>query len=197
MKRLGVFGGTFNPIHTGHLIIAQDIRERFELEKLVFIPASTPPHKDNHFIISPQHRFRMISLAIESNPHFEVSEVEISRGGRSYTVDTLATLRGLHPELARLIFIMGLDQALEIQTWKDADRLFSLAEILVVSRPGFDISALSLDIRKKVQFLVGRSIDISSTEIRTRVRAGESIAYLVPKEVERYIYEKGLYSARP
>lgn len=194
MKRLGIFGGTFDPIHTGHLIIAEDVWERFSLQKLIFVPARTPPHKDDPTIASPHHRCSMISLAIKGNTHFEVSDVEIRRPGRSYTVDTLEAFRNIYPEPTELLFIMGLDQALEVQTWKDPERLFSLAEILVVPRPGYSATGLKEEIRGEVKLLEGRSIDISSTEIRRRVGAGQSIRYLAPKEVEAYIHDNRLYS---
>lgn len=194
MKRLGIFGGTFDPIHAGHLIIAEDVREKFSLEKLIFVPAGAPPHKDDTSIISARRRHSMISLAIDSNPYFEVSDAEMDRPGRSYTVDTLQTFRTVYPEPVKLLFIMGLDQALEIPTWKEPERLFSLADILVVSRPGYDLGKLGEGLRGRVQLLQGRSIEISSTEIRRKVRAGESIRYLVPAEVEAYIYDNGLYS---
>ena len=193
MRRAGIFGGTFNPIHTGHLIIAEEIREKLRLERLVFVPARSPPHKKDPTIVSPHHRYQMISLAINSNSHFEVSDVEMNRHGRSYTVDTLEAFRSIYPKETELLFIMGLDQALEIPTWKDPDRLFSLAEIAVVSRPGYSADGFREEIRKRVHWFQGRSIDISSTQIREKVRRGESIKYLVPKPVENYIYKNGLY----
>lgn len=196
MKRAGIFGGTFNPIHTGHLIIAEELREKLNLERLVFVPARSPPHKEDPAMVSPHHRYQMISLAINSNSHFEASDVEMNRHGRSYTVDTLETFRSIYPEETKLFFIMGLDQALEIPTWKDPDKLFSLAEIVVVSRPGYSVDGLREDIEKRVHWLKCRSIDISSTEIREKVRRGESIRYLVPKSVEDYIYSNGLYRSR-
>ena len=196
MRRLGIFGGTFNPVHIAHLIIAQDVWERFELEKLVFVPAAAPPHKHDPSIVSPLHRCSMLSLAIEANPAFEVSDVEIRRGGRSYTVDTLATFRKIYPRPIELLFIMGLDQALEIQTWKEPETLFALADIVVVSRPSYELAGLKEEIKEKVRLHQGRLVDISSTEIRRRVEAGQPIKYLVPGAVESYIHDHGLYLPR-
>ena len=217
-QRLGILGGTFNPIHLGHLAAAEEVRDRLKLEKVIFIPSFLPPHKIDEDIPSAVQRQEMIRLAIRGNAHFTVSDMEIRRGGRSYTVDTIEALQQTHPG-AELYFLTGLDSFLEIRTWKDWDRLLTLCSFVVLSREGYrfrDIARLgmvnvpeqelsALDAREKDQVVItGESrpvyleripfYDISSTDIRTRVREGQSIKYRLPEAVEHYIIENKLYA---
>jgi nicotinate-nucleotide adenylyltransferase len=217
-QRLGILGGTFNPIHNGHLAAAEEVRDRMQLEKVIFIPSFLPPHKNEEDMPSAVQRQEMVRLAIKGNKHFTVSDIEIRRGGRSYTIDTIEKLRQGHIG-ADLYFITGLDSFLEISTWKEWERLLTLCTFVVLSREGYrfrDISKLeflnvpendlaALDGRYKVQMVIRTGnmrihleripfYDISSTDIRTRVRGGRSIKYHLPEAVEHYIIENKLYA---
>ena len=217
-QRLGILGGTFNPIHLGHLAAAEEVRDRLKLEKVIFIPSFLPPHKIDEEIPSAVQRQEMVRLAIKGNAQFTVSDMEIRRGGRSYTIDTMEALQQSHPG-AELYFLTGLDSFLEIRTWKDWDRLLTLCSFVVLSREGYrfrDIAQLgfldvpeqelsALDAREKDQVVItGESrpvylervpfYDISSTDIRMRVREGRSIKYHLPEAVEHYIIENKLYA---
>ncbi|NLX63633.1 MAG: nicotinate-nucleotide adenylyltransferase [Clostridiaceae bacterium] len=196
---LGIMGGTFNPIHYGHLLMCEGIREEFNLEKIIFIPAKTPPHKDNTKIIEAQDRLRMVELAIGDNPFFEASEIEMKREGASYTVDTLRLIKEQENN-KEISLIIGADSLVQFETWKDYREIFKLAVIIVASRPDTKEDILSSYINKfrkeygaNIQKYSGKAMDYSSTEIRKRVGMGLSIKYMVPPEVERYIYENGLY----
>jgi nicotinate-nucleotide adenylyltransferase len=217
-QRLGILGGTFNPVHNGHLAAAEEVRDRMKLEKVIFIPSFLPPHKNEEDMPSALQRQEMIRLAIKGNIHFTVSDIEIRRGGRSYTIDTVEALRQAHMG-ADLYFITGLDSFLEIGTWKEWERLLTLCTFVVLSRDGYrfrDISKLeflnapekdlaALDGREKEQTVIRTGnmrihleripfYDISSTDIRTRVRGGRSIKYHLPEAVEHYIIENKLYA---
>lgn len=217
-QRLGILGGTFNPIHFGHLAVAEEVRDRLKLEKVIFIPSFLPPHKIDEDISSAVQRQEMVRLALKGNLHATVSDVEIKRGGRSYTVDTIEALQHAHPG-SELYFLTGLDSFLEIGTWKDWERLLTLCSFVVLSREGYrfsDIAQLgflgvpkgeleALDAHEKDQVVVTGErrpvylervpfFDISSTDIRTRVREGRSIKYHLPEAVEHYIIENKLYA---
>ena len=217
-QRLGILGGTFNPIHFGHLAAAEEVRERLKLEKVIFIPSFLPPHKIDEDIPSAVQRQEMIRLALKGNLYAAISDMEIRRGGRSYTVDTIGALQQSHPG-TELYFLTGLDSFLEIRTWKDWDRLLTLCSFVVISRDGYrfrDIAQLgildvpeqeltALDAREKDQVVITAAnmrvylervpfYDISSTDIRTRVREGRSIKYHLPEAVEHYIIENKLYA---
>jgi nicotinate-nucleotide adenylyltransferase len=217
-QRLGILGGTFNPVHYGHLAAADEVRGRLKLDRVLFIPSAIPPHKPKEEVPSAVHRMEMVSLAISGNPCFELSDIEIRRGGRSYTIDTIAALRRYHPE-AELFFITGLDSFLEIQTWNHWDKLMALCEFVVLSRPGYRFADLSridfmrpaagelagLDGGERIQSIVRSGAvtvflemiplyDISSTDIRRRVKEGRSIKYLLPEAVETYIINHKLYA---
>lgn len=192
MRGLGLFGGTFNPIHSGHLIVAEDARELLCLEKIIFIPSYIPPHKKQ--ITSSKHRYRMAELAIKNNPNFEISDIELKRKGRSYTVDTLREFKKRYTDF-ELYFLMGVDQLLEIETWKTPDEVFRLCKVVVLSRPGYEIKN-SRTTRMGGYDLMPIEVtlvDISSTEIKKRVADGRSFRYLVPQNVEEYIKKNRLY----
>lgn len=198
--KTGIFGGTFNPIHNGHLIIAESVREQFGLDKVLFIPSGQPPHKRDPEVAGPERRFEMVQLAIGSNPCFEASRMEIDRAGFTYTVNTLQELRAEYGSETDLYFIIGADIVPELVTWKDFMRVFELCEFIAVLRPGFDKEAFNREIGRIVEnygavihTVDARLIDISSTEIREKNSAGESIRYLVPDGVREYIDKEGLY----
>lgn len=210
-------GGTFNPVHYGHLAASEEVRERLKLDLVLFVPSFLPPHKPEEDIPSAAQRLEMVRLAIDGNPHFAVSDIEVKRGGRSYTIDTIDTLRSLYPG-SELFFITGLDSFLEIRTWNRWESLLTRCTFVVLSRPGYRFSdllkidfmknakqeLLSLD-REEVRqaqakpgpFTVYLQMishyDISSTDIRKRIREGRSIKYLLPERVEHYIINNKLY----
>jgi nicotinate-nucleotide adenylyltransferase len=196
--RVGVLGGTFDPIHIGHLVSAEEAWGELELERVVFIPAGLPPHKLDHVVSPVEHRLAMVELAIVSNPHFAVSRVDIDRFGPCYTVDTIELLRDEWGPGAEIYFIMGSDSLLDILTWRNPRRLIRLCRFAVVSRSGYQVDLNELDallpgIASRVQMLNAPELDISSTDIQRRVREGLSIKYQVPEAVEAYIYQHKLY----
>ena len=196
--RVGVFGGTFDPIHIGHLVAAEETRVQLSLERVVFVPAGLPPHKLANHISPVEHRLAMVQLAIASNPYFTVSRVDIDRFGPCYTVDTMELLRDEWGPDTELYFIMGSDSLADILTWHKPERLIRLCRLAVVKRPGYDVDIEELDrllpgIASRVRFINSPLIDVASCDIRRRVREGLSIKYQVPEVVEKYIYEHGLY----
>jgi len=214
VERIGLFGGTFNPIHWGHLRAAEEIQEDFQLKKVVFIPALIPPHKNGESILSSQHRLQMVQLAIHDNPGFTISDFEIRRSRTSYSIFTIEYFQRELGFKAALFFLMGIDSYLEISTWKDFNRLFSLSNFIVMARPGYpkeEISkALPVDVAEdfyynpqkkcyvhssdhKVFFREITLLDISSSEIRRRIKTCRSVRYLVPPGVDEYIKQHNLY----
>ena len=196
--RVGVFGGTFDPIHIGHLVAAEETRVQLSLERVVFVPAGLPPHKLANHISPVEHRLAMVQLAIASNPYFTVSRVDIDRFGPCYTVDTMELLRDEWGPGTELYFIMGSDSLADILTWHKPERLIRLCRLAVVKRPGYEVDIEELDrllpgIASRVRFINSPLIDVASCDIRRRVREGLSIKYQVPEVVEKYIYEHGLY----
>jgi len=193
--KLGVMGGTFNPIHHGHLVAAEIIRDEFSLDEVLFVPSGKPPHKDNDEIASPEHRWMMTLLATANNEYFSASAIEIERGGESYTRDTLLELKKIYGERTQMYFITGADAIAEISTWHRTEDLPRLAKFIAASRPGYKLDWEKIDPRfRKATYLVEvPALAISSTEIRRRIREGKTIKYLVPEVVERYIYKNKLY----
>jgi nicotinate-nucleotide adenylyltransferase len=203
-QRIGILGGTFNPVHLGHLVMAQDALEQFDLERVLFVPASTPPHKAATHVVSAEHRLAMLRLAIDPDPRFEICEDEIERSGVSYTIDTMRRLLD-HYRDAKLFFVIGSDTLRELHTWKDIHTLLDLCEFIIVGRPGFAVDALTakqlrLDepwpARLAKNVVAGHRVEISSTDIRVAAERGRSIRYLVPEAVERYIRDTRLYSTQ-
>lgn len=193
-KRIGISGGTFDPIHYGHLILAEQIREIMKLEKVIFIPSGNPPHKTKTKVTPAVHRFNMVKLATASNPNFEVSSIELEREGYSYTIDTLTQLKQIYGPDTSLYFMTGADVIPELVTWRNFDNIFPLCEFVAVLRPGFNRESLLKEIEyyKKnykaiIHIVDAPLIGISSTIIRERVREGKSIKYHVPESVEEYI----------
>ena len=213
IRRLGIVGGTFNPIHLGHLRSAEEVREAFDLQRVIFIVSAVPPHKTPEGIIDTRHRYTMVRRALKGNPTFDASDLEIDRKGKSYTVDTLSYFRRRLGAEADIFFVLGLDAFSEIGTWKDYDRLFELADFVVTDRPtstsmepGWSIPPEISELfspgpensfvhagGKRLFFYNITGLDISATRIRGLVREGRSIRYLVPEAVSRYIQQKGLY----
>jgi nicotinate-nucleotide adenylyltransferase len=198
--RIGISGGTFDPIHHGHMIIAEQIRESLELDKVIFIPSGLPPHKDDLKVTPAEHRFNMVHAAVQTNPFFEVSRIEVDREGYTYTIDTIKKLNGLFGDTVRLFFITGADVIPELLTWKNYEDLFKLCEFIAVLRPGFkkegfmkEIGYLRSVYSAKIHTVDAPLIGISSTIIREKVKEGKSIKYLVPESVEFYILKNRLY----
>ncbi len=189
--RIGILGGTFNPIHTGHLIVAQDALEAARLDRVIFIPSATPPHKRLEGNVSAAHRLRMVKLAIAGDKRFAADDLEIKRGGKSYSVDTLVELRRRYRR-AEFYFIIGADSLSELHRWKDARRLVKLCRFLAVARPGFAPNPARLP-GLRYRRLRAHPCAIASSDIRRRLARGQSIRYLVPDAVVRYIRTHKLY----
>lgn len=190
-------GGTFDPIHNGHLRIAELAREAFRLDQVVFVPNGRPAHKNNAGVSSAHARLAMTELAIASNPHFACSRLEIDRDGPSYALDTVRAFRRERPDLEALFWITGADTISQIPTWHKADRLAQECRFIAVTRPGFDaafvLTGESGSLPISVSLLAAPGLDISSTDLRRLVRAGRSIKYLVPEAVEEFVLREGLY----
>lgn len=200
MTAIGIMGGTFDPIHYGHLRAAEEVRQGFGLERVVFVPSGRPPHKPISEVTPPEHRYLMAQLATADHPHFEVSRMEIDRDGPSYTLDTLKALRQVYGEEKDIYFITGLDAVLETPTWKSFTELFELADFIAVTRPGYDLSALiSLKqvlgetLFKKIHPFPVTLLAIASSEIRRKLRERESVRYLIPDAVASYAEKERLY----
>ena len=197
--RVGILGGTFDPIHNGHLMTAEAVRDEYDMEKVLFIPAAQPPHKLGRKISSAEDRYMMTVLATCSNPYFEVSDIELRREGPSYTVDTVRALIRASGGDTDYYFIVGTDIIREIHTWERIEELLAICPFIAASRPGCRPDAErrrdllgDLGVRQ-IHLLNTPELEISSTDIRERVAEGRSIKYIVPPEVEHYIYKKGLY----
>ncbi len=189
-KRIGILGGTFNPVHAGHLIIAQAVVEKYHLDSVLFVPCYQTPHtyKNPRGLVSAQHRLRMLRLAIAGNPVFKVSDIEIKKGGKSYSIDTLRMLRDQYPKGTKFYFIIGADVLSELATWRAIKQLRRSCHFITVARAG------SKPYRQPRQYYLPQPlIGISSTTIRSRIKKARSIRYLVPLLVERYIIKHRLY----
>ena len=192
-------GGTFDPIHVGHLMTAEAVRDEFGLDKVLFIPAAVPPHKLDQQVTDARHRYLMTVLATTSNPHFDVSSIEMDRPGPSYTIDTIYELRRQYGENTDLFFITGADAIAEIPTWDRIEELLGLCQFIAATRPGFlpnvdNIKEYFGELGSaRIHRLETPELEISSTNIRDRLKRGFSIKYIVPPAVEDYIYKEGLY----
>ncbi|MEA4846432.1 MAG: nicotinate-nucleotide adenylyltransferase [Clostridiaceae bacterium] len=198
--RIGVMGGTFDPIHYGHLVAAEAARVGFGLNKVIFMPAGNPPHKQLQEISCPEHRYRMTALAISSNPGFEISRLEVDKAGITYTFDTVKNLKSIYGEKSAIYFITGADAVLELLTWHNIGELLTLCKFIAVTRPGYDYQELEQKIEEissnyggEIICLEAPLLDISSTDIRERIKNGKPVKYLLPEAVEEYIYKNGLY----
>ncbi|HWI55568.1 MAG TPA: nicotinate-nucleotide adenylyltransferase [Desulfobacteria bacterium] len=198
--RIGIMGGTFDPIHYGHLFIAECSRQKFDLNKVLFIPSGMPVHKKRPDIQPPEHRLEMTRLAIRDNPKFELSTIEIDRPGPTYTVDTLEVLHSINNHTQEYFFITGADAIMEILTWKDVDKVLELCHFIAVTRPGHSLDEINRVIQsfsetQRSRFHIYETVGIlvSSTEVRERVFLNEPIRYLVPDDVEKYISANRMY----
>lgn len=195
VKRLGIMGGTFDPIHYGHLVTAEAARTRFDLDQVVFVPSGRPPHKKDGATAAGD-RLIMTQMAIVTNPGFSLSDTEARREGYSYSVDTAREFLGTYGPEVELFFIAGADAILEIAGWKNASELVNLCTFIAATRPGFDLAGLSKlppAWQDRIRLFEIPALAISSTDIRRRVRQGDSIKYLLPEPVEHYILRRGLY----
>ena len=190
-RRIGIMGGTFDPIHHGHLVAASEVQARFALDEVVFVPTGRQPFKADRKVTRAEHRYLMTVVATASNPRFTVSRVDMDRPGTTYTIDTLRDLRAIFPD-ADLYFITGADAVSQILQWKDQEELFELARFVGVTRPGHDIDLSGLP-RERITLLEIPAMAISSTDCRARVSAGQPVWYLVPDGVVQYIAKYGLY----
>ena len=199
VARIGVLGGSFDPVHFGHLVLAEGVREALGMEKVLFVPAGTPPHKLNHPLATAEHRMEMTRLAVEGNRLFGVSDVEVRREGASYTIDTVRELTRIHD--GEIFLIVGGDTVGELGTWKDVGELLRICKLAVGIRPGFALprreelereTGVAAD--ELLAHVVGiPQVDISSTDIRRRASEGKTLRYLVPERVREYIEKEGLY----
>ncbi|NWG28061.1 MAG: nicotinate-nucleotide adenylyltransferase [Ignavibacteriaceae bacterium] len=191
MSKVGIFGGTFDPIHLGHLITAQSVREIRNLDKIIFIPAFISPHKGDMKTSSAEDRLNMIKLAIDGIPFFDYSDIEIKKGGVSYTIETLKELKKIYDEME---FIIGYDNIFTFHTWKEPDEIMKLAKIIVLKRKSSHPPQFEDKYYKQAVFVQTRGIEISATDLRERVRKGLPINFLVPPKVMEYIYQHKLYT---
>ena len=200
MPTIAIMGGTFDPVHTGHLVIAEEARARFGLDEVVFVPAAEPPHKPGADISPAEDRYAMVLLATASNPFFSVSRVELDRPGPSYSIDTIRQFRSSYAG-ASLYFLTGADAVLEILAWRDPEALIRECRFIAAARPGYDLSQLQRRLPEHflaaIDTLVVPGVDISSSDICRRVREGASITYLIPEPVEDYIRKRRLYEGSP
>lgn len=194
-RRVGVMGGTFDPIHHGHLVAASEVQAWFDLDEVVFVPTGRPWQKSDRAVSPAEHRYLMTVIATAANPRFTVSRVDIDRAGPTYTIDTLQDLAGELPD-ADLFFITGADALSEIFSWRDAERLFELAHFVGCTRPGADLTSATVEAipHDRVTLLEVPALAISSTDCRDRQRAGRPVWYLVPDGVVQYIHKHRLYT---
>lgn len=202
MNRIGIMGGTFNPIHNAHLTMAAAAYEQLGLDQIWFMPSKNPPHKDSSEIISEEHRSNMIKQAIKDTPYFTFSDFELRHEGTTYTAETLKRLQIAYPD-HRFYFVMGGDSLLELETWYHPERIMKMTTILVFSRNGETMqqmqeraSYLTSQYQADIRILSMPDMPISSSLIRSRIRAGQSVSQMIPPAVEKYIYEENLYTTK-
>lgn len=201
VMKYGIMGGTFDPIHMGHLVLAEEVRNRLNLDKVIFIPSGNPPHKNDKKVTTAINRYEMTLLAITSNPNFEISTIEIERTGKSYTIDTIKQLKKKCKVKAEFYFITGADAILDLPNWKNFDELLTLCKFVAATRPGFELKKMQENIKvleekcnNSIYTIVVPALQISSTDIRNRIIEEQSIKYLLPEAVENYIYKNKLYT---
>ncbi len=195
-QAIGIMGGTFDPIHNGHLLTAECAAYQYNLEKVIFVPSANPPHKTEQKITDAEQRYLMATLATISNPKFSVSKIEIKRDGLSYTIDTVREFKKIYPNY-KLFFITGTDAIMEIFDWKEPQDLLQEADFIAASRPGYSLGNIEEKIsgtyKEEIHLLKIPGLAISSTNIRHRVKEGRPIRYQLPESVENYIRQKNLY----
>jgi len=189
MKRIGILGGTFNPIHIGHLTIAQMVHEQLKLDKVIFVPSNLPPHKSSKNVASSKDRYHMISLAIRENSRFEISDFEIKKAGKSYSIETVGYFRDYYPTGTKIFFIIGNDLLSTLPAWKHVNEILKIVTFVSVNRPGFKERKSKI----KVRSITVPGLQTSSSYVRQRITAGKTVKYLVPDDVLRYIQQKKLY----
>lgn len=189
MSRIGILGGTFNPIHIGHLAMAETVREKMDLKKIIFVPAYIPPHKKIKDLASADHRYNMVRLAIKGNPSFEISDFEIAKRGKSYTIETVLYFRKIYPQGTEFFFIIGGDMLLGLTGWKRIDEILGVVSFVAVNRPRY------INKGKVIQHcaVTMPELDVSSSYLRQQICLGNSTKYLVPENVRRYIKKNKLY----
>ncbi len=202
-KKIGIMGGTFNPVHHGHLVTAQEALDQFGLDEVIFIPTGDPPHKIEDLLAHAEDRYLMTVIATSSNSSFFVYRIEIDRKGKSYTIDTVKELRRLFGSGSELYFITGADAILEILTWKNTREIVTLAKFIAATRPGYDLSKIKElkttlfddedEVDQRIFIMEIPALAISSTDIRQRIKIGRPVNYLVPEGVNNYILKHGLY----
>ncbi|RJP29380.1 MAG: nicotinate-nucleotide adenylyltransferase [Actinobacteria bacterium] len=203
VKRIGVMGGTFDPIHNGHLVTAEEAWKQFQLDQVLFIPSGSPPHKEDRRSLEAEDRYLMTVIATATNPHFSVSRMEIDRPGPSYTIDTVGELHRVYGRNTEIYFITGADAILEILTWKEPEQVLAEATFIAATRPGYDLKRLEESLPQaekerhatdpRVLVMEIPALAISSTDIRQRVKEGRPITYLVPEGVSEFIEKNGFY----
>ena len=191
-ERLGLFGGTFDPPHLGHLIVAAYVREELGLDRIMFMPAMTPPHKQDREVSPGALRLAMVARAIDGDERFSVSDMEVRRGGVSYTIDTVREVLADAPGTA-LTVLIGMDNLVDFGSWRDPEGILDLARVAVMTRPGYRAAGGGASFLPQMTLCEVPHIGIAARDIRDRVAAGKSIRYLVPAEVEAFIHEQGLY----
>ncbi|MFA5145006.1 MAG: nicotinate-nucleotide adenylyltransferase [Candidatus Omnitrophota bacterium] len=190
--KIGILGGTFNPVHIGHLILAEEAREKLGLDRVVFVPAYLPPHKDSSDIASARDRFLMVKLAISGNRYFSASDIEIKRDGRSFTIDTIKEFKKIYPQ-DELYFIIGSDLLKYLDEWKNLDEIIKMVKFIAATRPGYPLENLPA----YISTVAIRAVDVSGFQIRRCIEAGRSFRYLIPDAVRKYILKKKLYRKAP
>ena len=197
-RKIAIMGGAFDPIHYGHLVTAQAVYDNFDVDRVVIMPLGDAPHKEMNGAAAAQ-RYEMAEAAVKDNPAFAVSPMEVNRAGKTYTVDTISEIKRINPGLT-IYFVMGADQIQAIETWRQPERLLKLCSIIAVTRPGFDTAHIKRTIDRvkgkygcDIYFLEVPSLDISSTDLRERIKEGRAVKYLMPDEAEKYIDEHDLY----
>jgi nicotinate-nucleotide adenylyltransferase len=202
MRRVAVFGGTFDPVHHGHLVAAEEVRHALALDEVLFVPAAVPPHKLGDSMAQARHRVAMLELALAGNPHFALSRVDLDRPGPHFTVDMLALVAEALGVDTELYFLMGADSLRDLPTWRDPAGILRQARLVVVERPGYlpDLTALSAllpELPERLTLVPIPAMGIASSDIERRVGEGRPIRYQVPAAVEAYIYANGLYGSGP
>lgn len=190
MKKIALFGGTFSPVHIGHLILGQFVLNTSDITEVIYVPANIAPNKEGKVVLSEKHRFEMLKIAVADNKKLDASDFEIRKGGISYTINTIAFFKQLYPELS---IIIGMDQAIAFKTWKDYNDIFRLVKILVFERAGWHQKDIPKDIQGKFTILENPFIEISSSDIRISLKESKSVRYLVPDTVINYIIKNKIY----
>lgn len=197
--KIGLMGGSFDPIHNGHLVLAEQVRTRFQMDKIIFVPSGIPPHKTT--VVSKEHRYEMTKLAIEDNPYFEISTIELDQDDKTYTIDTVKKIKEIYGASTEVYFITGADAMIDLPNWKNFEELVSLCKFIGSTRPGIDdselfgqIDSIVKNFKADITITQVPALAISSTDIRRRVKYNLSIKYLLPSKTEDYIYKNCLYS---